>query len=63
MSKVGSSSAVRFVFPFGHGVPASGLQLRRFVRTGELVEKVAKLCFPALCGHSGTTVRSVPAVL
>ena len=57
------ASAVRFVFPSGHGVPGSALQLRRFTRTSELVEKVAKLHFPALGGHSGTTVRSVPAVL
>ena len=32
--QVGSSIAVRFVFIVGHGVPASGLQLRRFIRTG-----------------------------
>ena len=33
------ASAVRFVFPGGHGVAASGLQLRRFIRTGEFVGK------------------------
>ena len=36
--------------------PASALQLRRFTRTGELVEKVAKLHFPALGGHSAAVL-------
>ena len=56
------ASEVRFVFSVGHGVRASGLQVRRFLRTSEPVEKVAKSHFPALGGHPGTTARSVPAV-
>ena len=38
-------------------MPASGLQLRRFIRTGELVEKVAKLHFPALWDESTISSR------
>ena len=33
------ASAVRFVFPGGDGVQASGLQLRRFIRTGDSLRK------------------------
>ena len=36
------ASEVRFVFPVGYGVPASGLQVRRQFRTGESDDKVPK---------------------
>ena len=38
------ASAVRFVFPVEHGVPASGLQLRRFIRTGEISLRKWRSC-------------------